>query len=342
MSSILHNTHKLLAGVLILLGLMISTPFLGAAQVKIPSPCSESVEPTVNEYLNSLPGFTDDFPNRAKVAELLNLIVVDCQRLEVGHPSITRLIAELNKAISTIKVKPAAGAEDFGGFLITPALATDMATNTETTTYFPGPDGGVAILENKESLERENPFLTRWWAAKVLLCAMTDDKVQQDVAYQSAFKERRDFIRNNGFVQYPWEYLVNKDPDRENYWVLLHPSLAFALGPVEGKTFRQLNEASKTSIEPCLNVALVGFIYYPLDKPGDKQYDSYKRYRGLTLGIMSGPRTSNRPQWGPSIEVHFMSYSLGVSRHRTEHGPNETYLFTTFNLAKYLKSTPGN
>ena len=307
-------------------------------------PCPEPKE--VAGYYRLL-GIQGELSNPEVGLLALRLIATEC-RLDSHrkNESLQKLLRELGPALSQAEglregtaffVRHRNWPDFFKGFL-RPPLSRPDETGAPSDHYFAGTPTEVVIADPSLPTENQAAFLLRWQATQGVLCALTNSQVQTLRSSQEVFNARLTFIREKGYLQYPWEVALNRGGDQQNYLVLGHPSLAFTLGPVEGRTFRQLREAASTSIQPTLNVSLFGFIRYPLEKSAEGSYtDAYSRYWGITFGIMTGPSGANHPRWGPTVEFHYRATSLGFSRHDTPAGPKQNYLFTTLNLAKYLK-----
>jgi hypothetical protein len=307
-------------------------------------PCPEPKE--VAGYYRLL-GIQGDLSNPEVGLLALRLITTEC-RLESHRKNepLQKLLLELGPALSQAEGLREGAAffvshrdwpDFFRGFL-RPPLSRPDETGTPSDHYFAGTPNEVIIADPSLPTESQAAFLLRWQATQGVLCALTNSRVQTLRSSQEVFNARLTFILEKGYLQYPWEVALNRGGDQQSYLVLVHPSLAFTLGPVEGKTFRQLREAASTSIQPTLNVSLFGFIRYPLEKSAEGSYtDAYTRYWGITFGIMTGPSEASHPRWGPTLEFHYRAISLGFSRHGTPAGPKQNYLFTTLNLAKYLK-----
>lgn len=300
--------------------------------------------PEVEAYLRSL-GVKGDLTNPTASMAVLRMISSECSLPDqASNPLLQSLDRELQSVILRGEdLKQSANAflnplwsAYFKGFLRAP-MSVPGVTGAPSDHYFPGKPYEVIVENPEKPTLNQQAFLTRWRAVQGVLCSMTNPAVQEQLRYQQAFDKRLTFIREKGFLQYPWEMASNRGGRQENYLVWFHPSLAFTLGPIEGKTFSQLREAARTSIQPTLNVSLLGFIRYPLGEAKGTITDSYTQYWGITLGVMTGPSQASHPNWGPSIEFHYQAYSLGLSRHDTQGGGKQTYLFTTFNLARYVK-----
>ncbi len=337
--------------VLQILGALLGPPLLHAGapapKVVLAAPCPEPKE--VTGYY-SLLGIQGDLSNPEVGLLALRLIATECHLDTHGkNEPLQKLLLELGPALSHAEgLREGASffanhrdwPDFFKGFL-QPPLARPDETGAPSDHYFAGTTNEVVIADPSRPSASQAAFLLRWQATQGVLCALTNNQVQTLRSSQEVFNARLTFIREKGYLQYPWEVALNRGGDQQSYLVLAHPSLAFTLGPVEGKTFRQLREAASTSIQPTLNVSLFGFIRYPLEKSAEGRYtDSYTRYWGITFGIMTGPSAASHPRWGPTIELHYKATSLGFSRHDTPAGPKQNYLFTTLNLAKYLKLPP--
>ena len=336
---------------LAILGVTLGPPPLHAEapgpKTVLAAPCPEPKE--VTGYYGLL-GIQGDLSNPEVGLLALRLIATEC-RLDTHSKNepLQKLLRELGPALSHAEglregASFFASHQDwpdfFKGFL-RPPLATPDETGAPSDHYFAGTTNEVVIADPSRPSASQAAFLLRWQATQGVLCALTNSRVQTLRSSQEVFNSRLTFIREKGYLQYPWEVALNHGGDQKSYLVLAHPSLAFTLGPVEGKTFRRLREAASTSIQPTLNVALFGFIRYPLEKSAEGSYtDSYTRYWGITFGIMTGPSAASHPRWGPTVELHYRAISLGFSRHETPAGPKQNYLFTTLNLAKYLKLPP--